>query len=713
MNESQQLNFSGPEINDIFMVPPNIDLASGMVRGETPRRGYSDECPIETPDASSSYRAAAVIAKALGVDKKTIHNRAKREGWKHREIGNRLEYLPPHDIELLLSPIAPQHAPREEGQIKFTELTNAETRKTVILRERAVMAVSAFPGSKTTARANVVATFILKHPGFQISVRSLERWESQYQPYGIDGLVDQKQGRVGRKSAIGALDENTRATLVARGKAIAMEKRSVAAAVRELAAQPNLPAALRRHLHDAHASKSHVTPSVRAALRTAPLTGALAQGPNAARLASRWTPRDYSQLQAGDVFTSDDMTSNVMCWTEWPNARGFIIGQPQILPVLDVRSLRALNVRVIMREGGQYSGDDCWGLFGDVFDTFGMPKAMLLEFGHWQSKRVKGHNTGVTAEDRIGGLASLGIDLHPSFDPRSKGRIEGWFNIFQRHCDAFPGYGGRDQRKQMPEHVKKAVALVKHGEHPSKYFPHLKDFADHVQTVMENLNHERQDGQILRGVSPLEQWASDAPRLAQLPDESKWLYRSAFSVTQVTRNGVRVTQGSGKKMQVYYYDNPELLVPLQGQKVVVFWNDHNPDADACICLPLKGGHYKFHGLAKRVQPLSAFNASKQELSDEAQRKKAAMHYARTELRSIQPELQRNSRLIRTDESTDQVASEIQAAAARQEEIELEEARSRQRIHKVEVTEEMRDAATEQLPQEEVLDLDKFTELFND
>jgi hypothetical protein len=499
------------------------------------------------------------------------------------------------------------------------------------------------------------------------------------------------------------------------------KKRSVAAAARELAAHPNLPAALRSQLHDAHVSKSYVTPSIRSALRPSPLTGALAQGPKAARLSSRFTPRDYSDLRAGDVFTADDMTSNVICWTEWPNARGFILGQPQILPVLDVRSLRALNVRVIMREGGQYSGDDCWGLFGDVFDTFGLPGAVLLEFGHWQSKRMKGHATDILAEDRIGGLASLGIELYPSFDPRSKGMIEGWFNIFQRHCDSFPGYAGRDQRTQCPESVKRSLQLIKAGEHPSSHFPHVKQFADHVQTVMENLNHERQDGQILRGNSPLEQWAADAPRLGVFPDESKWLYRSAISVTTVTRNGVRVTQNSGRKMQVHYFDNPELLVPLQGQKVVVFWNDHNPDADACICLPLKGGRYKFHGLAKRVQPLRAFSASKEELTAEAERKKAAMHYARTELRSIQPELQRNPILVRSDATTHQVATEIREASVRQEEKETQAKASRKRMEQVEVTDAIRDAAME-MPAKEPetdgqsgsdLDLEKFAELFND
>lgn len=726
-----------------------------MERGEIPRHGHirsQERTPSATFDdhdsrserlhggntlvagegsqtpGGSTYRSASLIAAVLRVDKKTVHNRAKKEAWPVKQTGNRLEYLCPPEIDCLCELQAPvgRGCRRASGptavRISFRQLTNPETRRTVQLRERAVLAVSAFPGNKTEARANVVATFILKHPGFQISVRSLERWERAYAEQGIDGLVDQKQGKVGRRSVIDQVASEhpeILQTLLTRGKAVALDKQSIAAAARELSVHPSLPSKLRNHLHDAHASKSHVTPSIRAALKTSELTAALYQGPKAARLSGAFTVRDYSQLKAGDVYTADDMTSNVICWTEWKNARGWIIGQPQILPVLDVRSLRWLNVRVIMREGGQYSSDDIWGLFGDVFDTFGIPTlGFLLEGGHWQGKRVQGHKTGLTHDERIGGLTSLGLTNYRAFDPRSKGMIEGAFNILQRHVDAFPGYAGRDQRTQIPEHVKKAIAACeKGGEHPSKYFSHISKFADHVQTVMANLNHERQDGQILRGASPIEQWANDNPERRVLPDDAKWLYRSAMTVVQVTANGVRVTQGSGKKTQVYYYDNPELLVPLRGQKVVVFWNDHNPDADACICLPKAGGHYKFHGIAKAVQKLPAFAAPSEQLRSEAERKKAGMHYARTELRAIQPELQRDPILIRTDAPTNKVAEEIAAADQRAREEETARAESRRRIRKVEISDAAREAALDvaqvSQPASDEIDLQKFTDLFSD
>ncbi len=206
-----------------------------------------------------------------------------------------------------------------------------------------------------------------EHPDFHISARSSRTWVIAYTQYGLNGLVEQKRGVVGRHGVDVPLD------FANLGKALVVERGSVAMAARELASHPDLPAGMRLFLHGGHAAKSYVTPSIARAINPAILTKELIQGPKNARLKGRWTPGDYSQCQAGDFFCSDDMTSNVLAWCEWPNAQGWRMGQAQIFPVLDARTLRWLNLRVIIRDGGQYNAqDDIWGLFGDVFDTFGL-----------------------------------------------------------------------------------------------------------------------------------------------------------------------------------------------------------------------------------------------------------------------------------------------------------------------------------------------------
>ena len=617
---------------------------------------------------------AAEIATSLGVSKKTIHRRAVEEGWPVVQSRNRFMYDPPADVaqhcipdlmdDVLSAPSDPSSSP-SPAPVRLTDIHDPTQSERVRWREAAVLEYLRTRSNSGAERAlaGAVAKSLTDHPGMSISVRSLRRWAAAYEALGIDGLVEQKLGRSGRKGV--AVPDDIRR----RGQALVVGHGSVARAARQLALDPDLPREMREHMHEGHASKSHVTGSIRQALRVAPLTKARIQGPRAADLAGRFTPLDWSNVEPNEVWCSDDMTSNVIAWVETPHAPGYRLGQPQILPILDCGTLRWLTVHVILRESGQYTGDDIFGLFGDTFDRFGLPRHMILEGGHWQSKGVIGHRTGISDEDRIGGLASLGVNVIRSHSPRNK-PIEMMFNQLQYSTDNCIGFVGRAQRTDLPEAVKKQIALVKSGRHhPKEFFLHVSQLADHYQQVMGNLNHERQDGQMLRGQSPLEAWAATAPAARLVPDSAKWMYRSAICVAKVTRNGVRVTLGSGAAMMVYYYDAPELLIPLQGRKVITYWNHSNPDADAVIC---DSQTRKYLGIAKRVKDMARFNPEPADVEAEKARKKAANLYVRTEQRAIQEHLQRNATPLpftgveTASEAGQAIAQAVAAAEARQD-----------------------------------------------
>ncbi len=623
-----------------------------------------------------------LLAAAASVSKPTLVARAREGAWPERRGGNRLEFCPPPEIRDALPTSSPENE-QDKPLVNFTDIKDEVTRQRILYRQGAVLHYQDLGtrlsepqlelGEKPAplsveARLQATAKKFAaearghrplpgeRNPFAPFTARQLRRWVDRYERFGLNGLVDQKQGRVGHKP-VQVPDE-----VAARLKAGAIELGSVARAVRREILNPDLPAELRKVMHGAHASKSYVTPSVRKAATPAALTAARAQGPRAARLAGRWTPGDWSGVRAGDVFVSDDMTSNVLCWSEWPNAKGWKLGQAQLIPVADTGSLFWLNFRLVMRLGGQYNAlDDIWGTFGDVFDTCGLPRdGFILEGGSWQANAVIGHRTGLATADRIGGLSSLGLRVIRSYDPRSK-PIESMFNQLQWEMDAFTGYAGRDQRTMLPELVKKQIALCEAGHnHPREFFPHITQLADHVRTVMENHNQERGDGMVLRGQCPAEKWAAESAGLAKLPDTARWLYRSAMSVVQVTKNGVRVTQGSGAKLLSHYYDHPELLVSRQGQKLIVYWNDGNPAADA-VLLDFRTRTYI--GIAKHVQPLGRFSASDEQLEAEAERKRAALHYARTELRTISPELRRAQQLVPVDLEGERIGQRIAEAAA--------------------------------------------------
>jgi hypothetical protein len=131
-------------------------------------------------------------------------------------------------------------------------------------------------------------------------------------------------------------------------------------------------------------------------------------------------------------------------------------------------------------------------------------EGVLLEGGIWQGNKLRGHRTGISDEDRIGGLSSLGLEVWRAYGPLGKAVIEQSFNELQRAMDNVPGYIGREQRHDVNEINQRRLNLCKTGQaHPREYFMHISQLADHIQTTMENWNNERNDGKILKGRTPL------------------------------------------------------------------------------------------------------------------------------------------------------------------------------------------------------------------
>lgn len=637
-------------------------------------RDHSQSSTLNPQLNQQQWFTVRQIAAYFNESKPTAKARAVREGWLCRQRGNKEEFSPPESIAAALNGVsvpAPASGPSVQISVTYGAAALSEgARQRARLKEQAVLFLKDLLERGHPAEFSLSAT-VLKfcpRPGMtaaereqaiKCSPRTLREWYARYhQLGGLDALVDQKKGNVGRKPAAIHLTEEQ----ILQGRAISVEKGSMARAYRQLSARPDLTSGARQYVHQSHCSKSYVQKSIRDAFRVSESAKDLLQGPRKLKLDGRHVIFDYSEVKAGDWWTSDDMTSNVMCWMPFPNARGFILGQPQVLPILDIGSGRWLMVSVIMRQKMSYNADDIWGLFGDAFDQIGMPnRGFVLEGGSWQSKKVVGatlenqaersigQSTGLHNDDRIGGLKALGLEVIHAQLPTGKVEIEAAFHRFQCEVDAFPGYVGRDQRRDKPEWVRAALRDVNNGTaHPRQFFPELSQFKEHAKACMENLNHERQDGKLLRGMSPLEKWAEDAPELDRLADEYRWMYRSSKNVSKVTRLGVKVTQGSGANQEVYYWDNPEALTQWAGTQVVVMWNDRNPDADALI---LHGVTRQFICVAKRVQALSRFGATKEEFSEAHARKRAELKVARQEIAAIQPHLARSQKLIGAEAAT--------------------------------------------------------------
>ena len=619
------------------------------------------------------YFSARTIARATGASKKTVHRTAAREGWPVKRDGNRDEYqVPPNIAAIIIA--KPQDGKTEAAiTVRFADLTGSDAqRENVLLREKAVkllMANLAF--GKERALTLVIQHMNTEHPLFKLNNKiTLRQWHAKYLAAGLDGLVEQKRGRVGIKPYANDLTEEQ----ILQGRAAAIEHGSarrgdakaqlnIASAFRDLAGNPTINGDARRWLHGGYASKSYVPPSVRDALRTPELATKLIQiGPKAMKLDGPYTECTYDNVPAGHTFTADDMTANAYVWCEWPNDEGFLLIRPQILAVCDVGSQCWLNIRAIIRPKGQYNKDDVWGLIGDTLDGYGLFQQAVLEGGTWQSATVIGQKTNLDDDTRFGGLRSLGVKVIHTRTPRGK-IIETMFNVLQHAADNVPGFCGRMEMKDCPEVTKKNKALVDAGHaHPRQFFLHISQYTEHLKQVMAALNQTRNDGKVLRGQAPADKWSADAPQLAVMPDHAKWLYRSSYRVVEVTRNGVRIGVGSGRNMIHHTWSNPECLEQWRGRKVIVFWNDSNPDADALVYSIRSGKQDKFIGKAEYVDPIPRFGATKEQFDAEHQRKKLSTQLARTHAASLAPYLQRSANTLAAKPQTAEVGERIAANA---------------------------------------------------
>lgn len=636
---------------------------------------------VSSAEAGVDFYPLSVIAKALGLPKTTARRRAK--AWPMQREGNRELFAPPADVSSRCASIPQGLSPAPIPTVRFADLRSVDEQAAVLAKEQAVLHYRELLRTGTgieLAMASVACAC-------GVSPRSVRSWISGYTSNGLDGLVIQKRGVVGRKAAV---DDMTPEEIL-QARALAIEhgvggRPNVARALREMEADPALSAGARRHIHSARASKSSMPPSIRAAVKTSPLLTTLVQvGRQEAALSGRFTPCHYEDSTPGDVWTADDMTANVYVWVEWPNDKGYLILRPQVLAAMDVVSQCWLSCRVVIRSKSQYCKDDVWGLVGDLLDQYGRPKAFLFEGGTWRSNVVTGAKTGHSDDARFGGLRALGIQLRHAIGPRSK-IIEGAFNSLQAAMDNCRGFCGRAEREDRPEPLKEQLYQIEKGQaHPRQYLMHAREFSAHVQSVMNVLNNERNDGQALRGLTPAQRWA-EAPALEQFPAESKWLYRSAWQVTQVTRNGIMISARSGKYRETYHYD-AGFLPGLEGRKVAVFWNDHSPEADAAV-LEISGRvPGRFLGMAQAVTRISRFNASKDELSAEAARKAAAMRAAVVESKSLAPYLQRQygTRPAPMQERDAAVHQQLEAARDRVREQERAEERTHRRVMRTEGT----------------------------
>jgi hypothetical protein len=319
--------------------------------------------------------------------------------------------------------------------------------------------------------------------------------------------------------------------------------------------------------------KSYMPAAVRAVLR--PMVERMEpahQGPKTGRFKSPRVRRDWSDLAAGVLTQSDDLTTPVLCYI--PDGQGwFDLIQPQMIPFIDTRSLY-IHIDGLLPKP-TYSSLDIRRQIIRLHDHFGLTD-LYFERGIWKrSKLIRGNEGNeVPPEELIPGLESLGVKLSHALHPSAK-VIEGVFNILQNKMERMRGFCGREQRKDCPDHIKKAMALVKARKaHPSEFFYSYEELVVEMGKLIDAYNDEPQNGKLLAGLSPREGFArffrADPP--IKLDASSRYLL-STHRVPVVVRDGVRLTIAG----QAYRYIGAETGA-LAGRKMLAWFDLEDPSA---------------------------------------------------------------------------------------------------------------------------------------
>lgn len=318
-------------------------------------------------------------------------------------------------------------------------------------------------------------------------------------------------------------------------------------------------------------------------------------------------------LLAGDIYLSDDMSTNHPFWFELPDGEretrahrgdklaekfGVAVGR-QGLYTNDARG-KWLGAELIGRPTDAYTSADVLRHFRRILAEFGMPRiGWILEKGVWAARTVDGRMKVVfddqAREAAVAGLASLGFGVEHVHTSEGKALIEGAFGHLQSVCDLLeiPTVGRK--RGEM-DRVERVMRQVQQGViHPEDAgIPHIAAHVGNLQKAQVFCNGKSKHGVIQNGV-PDQVWHQDttAHPLRRLEPEHMGVFMPVKFQTMIRQGCVEKTIDG----ESFRFSAPELFARIgAGYAVAVAFDPGEPQAGAEI-YNLETGSRNMDGVA--------------------------------------------------------------------------------------------------------------------
>lgn len=428
---------------------------------------------------------------------------------------------------------------------------------------------------------------------------------------------------------------------------------NLAPAFREAIRTRKLTEATLARFPELPADKSHVPHSIRRAIGPD-----LAQvmrhnrGPRAARLNGPWTDRDWSKVEAGDWWVGDDLTPPVYWWEE--TAKGPVLMRGQILMMADAKTDFVLGW--VLLSSRTYNSRAIRSLITRCHDAHGLPReGFHFEYGIWEKSRIlTGDKTDrhlVGIDETEEGLSEFECAFTHANTPGQK-TIERVFGLLQDRMESFPGYCGRDERRDCPEKTKQQILDVEEGrEHPSKFFLEKRVFMEEVARIVEDHSAERYSrSRKIPNQAPAEVYkARRTEDIMRLDDRSRYLLANHRVPVTIGRNGIRLRSSLGGGL----YRNEHTGGRI-GEKALAWIDVDAPEVITITTLDRREPH-----LVERAHEPRALGAEPWELRAAVESRRSHASYGEALFRIVDAGM-RNFRSVVVDRAAEQLGKNMQA-----------------------------------------------------
>lgn len=288
------------------------------------------------------------------------------------------------------------------------------------------------------------------------------------------------------------------------------------------------------------------------------------------------------EILPGETWELDDYSANQPYTFKDPATGQLMLGR-QILAARDLAAARWLGFDHIGRERDAYRGEDIVRFIERLCRAWGIPRRLRLERGAWEGEAVHGIAVEGMAT-RWGDLNDI-IAIEHVFKSKSKGIIEGGFNVLQRWLSHTGTDIGR-HRGEFEEATRRLRQVRDSGADPLTlgFLSQEKSSALHEEAAALINSRPMHRAHLEEKVAPDDLAARHGWHTRPITDSDAW-YFFPYKVQRTVRSGtVEVTPGNGWAKMIFALNGIRDGIHFEsGHQVLIAFDPARPDLGAHVC----------------------------------------------------------------------------------------------------------------------------------